>query len=137
MTKSTFGRLLAVALPVYLMLMTTPGLTADATQPKISNKWRIECSGAAHSSGTIEFRVTPHEGTASTVSVSIEKGRGENAVARDIRDAFKAQLDTRRYHIETDDGEDVLVKKASGQPDFALELVSSSVDHVRLHLQRE
>ncbi len=119
-----------------LTLAQAAGSAADA-KPHISNKWRIECSGAAHSAGVIEFRVTPHEGTPVTVSVAITKDRGENAVARDIRDAFRTQLATDRFHVETDDGEDVLVKKKGGQPDFALELIANSVEHVKLKLERE
>jgi hypothetical protein len=102
-----------------------------------SNKWRIECSGRAEGEGAMHFRVTPKEGETKDVDVRIAQGRGENAVARDIRDAFQAQLSPQRYHIESDDGEDVVIKVKSGTPDFSLVLVDSSVEHVRLHLQRE
>jgi hypothetical protein len=71
------------------------------------------------------------------VSVNIAKGRSENGVARDIRDAFRAQLPPERFQAEEDDGEDVLVKKKNGQPDFAIELAGSTVPEVRLNLQRE
>jgi hypothetical protein len=57
-------------------------------------------------------------------------------VATDIRDALKVALDVKTYKVEVDDGEDVLVKKLKG-PDFALELVSSSVTNVRLNIQKE
>jgi hypothetical protein len=102
-----------------------------------SNTWRIECSGNAESSGTIEFRVLPQQGAVIPVSVSVEKGRSENDVAKAIRDAFRAQLPAARFTAETDDGEDVLVKKKGGQPDFAIELAASNVEHVRLNIQRE
>jgi hypothetical protein len=107
----------------------------EAVKP--SNGWRIECSGNAESTGTIEFRVLPHEGDTIPVSVRVSKGRSENEVAKDIRDAFRAQLPPERFQAETDDGEDVLLKKKDGQPDFAIELAGSSVEHVRLNLQRE
>jgi hypothetical protein len=107
----------------------------EAVNP--SNSWRIECSGNAESSGTIQFNVLPHQGTMVPVSVSIAKGRSENEVAQDIRDAFRAQLPAGRFQAETDDGEDVLIKKKDGQPDFAIELVQSNVEQVRLNVQRE
>jgi hypothetical protein len=104
---------------------------------KPSDSWRIECSGNAESAGTIQFRVLPHEGQVIPVSVTIAKGRSENEVAKDIRDAFRAQLPPDRFQSEEDDGEDVLVKKKAGQPDFAIELAGSTVPEVRLNLQRE
>lgn len=105
--------------------------------PEYSNKWRIESSGRAEGEGAIHFRVTPKEGDATDVDVTIPQGRSENEVAHDIRDAFQSQLPTERYQIESDDGEDVLIKVKSGTPDFSLVLVESTVEHVRLHLQRE
>lgn len=109
--------------------------TAD-DRPSYSNKWRIEVSESAKSDGTMLFRVTPKEGTPVDVTVSIKDGRGENNIAKDIRDAFKAALDPKAFHTETDDGEDVLLKKKKG-PDFALVLVESTVESVRLNVEKE
>jgi hypothetical protein len=111
--------------------------TAAVEAVKPSNGWRIECSGNAESAGTINFRVLPHQGEVIAVVVQVQKGRSENEVAKDIRDAFRAQLPAGRFQAETDDSEDVLVKKKGGQPDFAIELAASSVQDVRLNLQRE
>ena len=82
------------------------------------------------------FRVTPKDGTPVEVTVAIKKGRGENNIAKDIRDGFKAALDPKSFHTETDDGEDVLLKKKKG-PDFALVLVESTVESVRLNIEKE
>lgn len=103
----------------------------------LSNKWRIQCSESAKSDGVIQFRVKPEDAEPIEVSVSIEDGRSENGVARDIRDAFQEQLPAGRYSVETDDGEDVLVKKDFGEPNFSLELVASDVKAVRINLDRE
>jgi hypothetical protein len=108
----------------------------EAPPLKLSNKWRIEVSEGANNDGTILFRVTPKEGTPVDVSVAIKDGRGEDGVARDIRDAFKATLDSKAFHAEIDDGEDVLVKKKSG-PEFELTLVESTVKGTRLDIERE
>jgi len=120
---------------VFLSLAFTAGVAADDS--KIAKEWRIECDGGAHSDGKIEFRVTPKDEPPMQVAVIIKNGRGENGVARDIRDAFRAQLDPKRFHIETDDGEDVLVKRKHGQPNFILELVSSTVEHVKMKVEIE
>ncbi|HTE39883.1 MAG TPA: hypothetical protein VK629_03585 [Steroidobacteraceae bacterium] len=118
-------------------LIATQHSIAAVESVNPSNGWRIECSGDAESAGTITFNVLPNKGQVIAVSVNIAKGRGENEVAKDIRDAFRAQLPPDRFTAEADDGEDVLLKKKSGQPDFAIELASSTVEDVRLNLQRE
>lgn len=117
-------------------LVLAGNVAAADDQPDYSNKWRIEVSESAKSDGTMLFRVTPKEGTPVDVTVSIKDGRGENNIAKDIRDAFKSALDPKSFHTETDDGEDVLLKKKKG-PDFALVLVESTVESVRLNIEKE
>ena len=102
-----------------------------------SNAWRIEVSEGANSDGEILFRVTPKGGATQDVRVVIDDGTSEDHVARVIKNTFEDQLDTSRYDIEMDDEEDVLVKKDLTEPRFALELVSSTVKSVRLHVQKE
>ena len=112
------------------------GGPAMADDLKLSNKWRVEVSEGAKSDGLIKFRVTGKEGTPVDVSVAIEKGRGENDVAADIRDAFRAVLDKDVYSAEKDDGEDVLLKKHKG-PDFELKLIESTVKGTRINVEKE
>lgn len=100
-----------------------------------SNKWRLEFSGSARSDGTIVISVTPEGGETVEVSTDILKGDGENRVADKVRDSLKAAL--ANYRLSLDDGEDVLIKKRSGQPDFDAAVVSNSVESVRIRVQRE
>jgi hypothetical protein len=116
---------------------TAPVAAPAKTNVKYSNKWRIEVSGGANSDGEMVFAVTPKGGTPTNVTVKLDDGQGENNVARAIKNAFEDQIDTRKYDIELDDGEDVLVKKDMTEPVFALELVSSTVKNTRVKLQRE
>jgi hypothetical protein len=108
-----------------------------APELSYSNKWRIEVSEGANSDGEFVFRVTPKGGATQEIRIVVDDGASEDHVARIIKRAFEKQLDTRRYDIEIDDGEDVLVKKDLTEPAFALELVSSTVRSVRLRLQKE
>ena len=108
---------------------------ADASPT--SNKWRIEMSGQALTTGDIVFRVTPRQGNSVDVTVGIKSGRAENSVAKDVRDALAARLSPDRYTVEVDDGEDILIKKRDGQPDFALELVESTVQNVSIKVEGE
>jgi hypothetical protein len=84
----------------------------------------------------LKFAVTPKDGQPVEVSVPIKDGRGENGVAQDIRKAFSETLDSKAFHAEVDDGEDVLVKRRKG-PDFEVKLVESTVEAVRITIERE
>ena len=118
-------------------VFSTGCASTSPTDAKTSNKWRIEFSENANSDGVIVFRVTPLDGQSIDVSAYISDGTRENSVASHVRDAFKAQLPDGAYHIEKDDGEDVLVKHRGDTPNFSLELISSSVKSVRIDIERE
>lgn len=95
------------------------------------NKWRLEFSGNAASAGHIVLEFTPDQGEPMRATADIVQGRGENAVAKDVRDALRAQVGA-RYHIEVDDGEDVLVKKKRGEHAFIVTVVENTVQGVRI-----
>jgi hypothetical protein len=101
------------------------------------NKWRIQCSESAKSDGTIVFRVITLGAEPIDVGVAIADGTGENAVARRIRDALRERLPWGEFQVETDDGEDVLVKRRLGESKFVLQLVRNDVRSVRINLDRE
>lgn len=109
---------------------------APAAPLKLSNKWRIEVHEGANNTGTLLFRVTPDKGTATEIVVNIEKGRSENGVATDIKDTFKKALDPKVYHIEKDDGEDVLVKRRTG-PNFEVKFIESTLKGTRINIDKE
>jgi len=102
-----------------------------------SNKWRLQFSGHAKVDGEIELSFTPKGGTASSVVVAVPKGTGENAAARLTRDTVKKTFGKDVYHVETDDGEDVLVKKRGSTPDFDLIVVRNTADGLRVSVDRE
>ena len=120
-----------------LLLVSCGGTAVTGNNSSLSNKWRIQVSEGAKSTGNLVFRITP-DGQASTdVSVGIVEGARENKIASVIRDAFRAQLPPDGFHIERDDGEDVLVKRRGDTPRFALALISSTVKSVRIRLDKE
>ena len=94
-------------------------LASIASADGVENKWRLEFSGGAESSGRIVLQLAPSEGDPLRATVDVREGRSENGVANDVRDALQAQAG-RRYDIEMDDGEDVLVKKDDGERDFVI-----------------
>ena len=123
-------------LPAIAAVATFIATPAHAEDLKLSNKWRVEVSEGAKSDGTILFRVTAKDGQPVDVPVAIKDGTSENSVARTIRDAFRATLNKEEFHSETDDGEDVLLKKRKG-PNFELKFVESDVKAVRIRVEKE
>jgi len=117
-----------------------PAAPAAATEPAknlhYSNKWRIEIKEGANNDGVARFEVTPKGEATIAVTVTIKEGRSENGVASDVKKAFSAALDAKRFHVEGDDGEDVLVKRKSG-PDFSLKLVESTLRGTHFDVERE
>jgi hypothetical protein len=113
------------------------GLVATvASADGVENKWRLEVSGDAESTGRIVLELAPAVGDPIRATVDVPKGLGENDVARDVRDALQAQAG-KRYSVETDDGEDVLVKKHEGERDFVITIVENSVQGVKLDVDAE
>lgn len=115
-----------------IVLLTTAQLAVAST----SNKWRLQFSGGANSDGTIVIRLSPKEGDALEASIDIEDGRSENGVAKDVVSGLKEQVGE-RFHVERDDGEDVLIKKRRGNSNFGVEVISNSVKGVRINKDRE
>ena len=108
---------------------------ADGRTPPTSGA--SSSTAQALKTGDMQFRVTPRQGESVDVVATIKSGRAENAVAKDVRDAFAAKLSPERYTVEVDDGEDILIKKKDGQPDFALELIESDVRNVNIRIEGE
>jgi hypothetical protein len=130
------GALAQDTAPVAVPAAESEAAPVAAANLKYSNKWRIEVKEGANNDGVARFRVTPKGEAAIEVAVNVKDGRSENGVARDVKDAFKAALDPKRFHVEGDDGEDVLVKKKGG-PDFSIVLVESTLKGTRFDLERE
>jgi hypothetical protein len=101
-----------------------------------SNKWRAEMSGKAKVDGEIELSFVPEGGTATSVVVAIPKKTGENTAARLVRDTLRQTFGD-VYHVEVDDGEDVLVKAHGSTPHFDLVVVRNTAEGLRIHLQHE
>jgi hypothetical protein len=119
------------------VLLGAGGVQAADTKLKVSPKWRIEVSEGAKSDGVLRFQLTPYGQAPVALDVPIQDGRGENGVAQDINSFFRTALDSNVYTVEVDDGEDVLVKKHRDAANFEIRLLESTVEAVRIHVQRE
>ena len=130
MMPSGFRRAATVAIAIGLIA------SAAMVQAEPSNKWRVVLDHTADNDGAIVLRIAPAGGTPIDVETKIPARTGENHAAHILRDSLKASLG-KGYHVETDDGEDLLIKKQHETPDFDLTLVSSSVTGLTIKLKRE
>jgi hypothetical protein len=115
----------------FLLVLVGTASAADAPPP--ASKWHIAITGSATSDGQIQFRVTPHEGDAVTITVDVNHGRPESFIHKDVVEAFKAQLPKKRFKSEFVGGK-ALVKAGPGEGDFAVEMAGSTVQGVRVQV---
>lgn len=129
----TYPRATGLARVIVLLLLV---LSVGAAMASGSNKWRIKFNHSARSDGTIVLNISSKDEAPMTVTTQVPKGTSEDHVAKLVRDSLRAQLGE-HYHIEIDDGEDVLVKKHFGQPDLDISLGSNTVQGVTVKFHKE
>jgi hypothetical protein len=116
---------------------TEASAAAPAEKLRYTDDYRISVNEDAESDGEIVFRLTPKGGTAQDVKVAIKKGTSENNVAGEIKKAFVAQIGTKDYNIEMEDGENVIIERSMGAKDYSLVLVRSTVKDVTVKVHRD
>jgi hypothetical protein len=100
------------------------------------SKWRIEFDHSSDNAGEIVLRITPENGQPIDVTTQIPDSTRENVAADLVRDSLKAALG-KRYKIQTDDGEDVLIRRSGKTPKFELTLASSTVTGLSIKIERD
>ena len=115
-----------------LVLLSSLAVAAEG----IENKWRLQLSGDAESSGQITLAIAAANEEAITVSVPIAADLDENAVAAAVVNALNLSLGD-LYQVERDDGEDVLIKRLPGEKKFSVSVVENTVRGVRVNLDEE
>jgi hypothetical protein len=133
--QSRFLLTLTASLLAWLSLMFAGALRAQDSTP-LSGGWNIASSGTAGTSGELLFRLTPADGgDATEVTVFVLSGTNETGVASSIRRALSTQLNAARYDVEAGEGANVLVTPDRPDDRFALQLVDSDVENVRVVVQ--
>lgn len=125
-----------MAIAIAATVLAGPAAVAD-DDATASHRWRIDVSEGANNAGTIRFVLTPAGGDMTSVEVPVAKGRHENDVAKDVRDAFIRALPAEQYSVEVDDGEDVVVSNKDPAPKFTIAVVGSDVKGTRIHVERK
>jgi hypothetical protein len=126
----SFGRLAGLSAALLL------GALASSAQADPSNKWRIEFGGRAANDGVLVLRLNPVNGKSVDVETKVPANSGEEHIARAVADSLKYSLGE-RYHIETDDGEDVIIRTSGDAPRFDVTLARSSLTGLEVQIERE
>jgi len=132
MARTPLPRLAVTGATVLALL-----LAAFAAEARPSNKWRLEFSGGADSDGSIVITLLPVGGEPIVTTTAVEDGTSENGVAKTVVKSLEAQLDEDVFHVERDDGEDVLIKRRRGAANFDVEITENTVKGVRINPDRE
>lgn len=124
--------LMASTLMAFALLVASASVGAQQTE----NKWRLEFSGNAESAGEVTLALAPEGEAAVIVTVPIAEDTRENDIASAVANQLRLRVgDT--YQVERDDGEDVLVKRRTGEKKFSVGLVDNTVEGLSLALDRE
>ncbi len=109
---------------------------ATIAQADPAGKWRVEFSDRADNDGVLTLHVSPEAGTPVDVETKITAKSSPDRVAKTVRDSLRVSLGD-GYHVETDDGEDVVIKKVGKTPKFELTLASSTLTGLQVKIKRE
>ncbi len=112
------------------------GMLANFAQADPAGKWRVAFDNHADNDGTLTLRVSPKDGTPVDVETKIAAKSSADRVAQAVRDSLKVSLGE-GYHVETDDGEDVIVSRTGKTPKFELTLASSSLTGLEVKIERD
>lgn len=121
---------------------TTPSASTEApldrSKLSYSNKWRITFDNSAKIDGTLVFRMTLKGSDAEpvVVNVPIKKGTGENNAADVVKLALRKAF-PKKFKVEGDDGESVLVKLNFTEGSSSLELLSNDVNGLKIKIKKE
>jgi hypothetical protein len=121
---------------IFLIAALVAATALAASGPPLASAWNIATTGKAASSGDLDFRITPNDGTNPVdITVPVISGASQDSVARSIRRALSSQLRSDHYDVELGENGNVRVSDPRGQPNFSLELVDSNIENVRVAVQ--
>ena len=112
------------------------GSLAAAAQADPAGKWRVEFGSHADNDGTLTLRVAPEGGTPVDVETKITTKSGAGKVAKAVSDSLKVSLGE-GYHVETDNGEDVVIMREGKTPKFEVTLAGSTLTGLVVKIEKE
>jgi len=110
----------------------------DRSSLSYSNKWRVTFDNRAKNDGTLVFRMVMKNSDADpvVVNIPIKKGTGENNAADVVKQALRKAF-PKKFKVEGDDGESVLVKLNIAEGSSSLVLLSNDVQGLKIKIKKE
>jgi hypothetical protein len=110
----------------------------DRSKLSYSNKWRVNFDNRAKNDGTLVFRMVLKNSDADpvVVNIPIKKGTGENNAADAVKLALRNAF-PKKFKVEGDDGESVLVKLNIAEGSSSLVLLSNDVKGLKIKIKKE
>jgi hypothetical protein len=96
----------------------------------------VAFSSRAGNDGTFTLRVAPEGGAPVDVDTKIAANSGADKVAKAVRDSLRVSLG-KGYHVETDDGEDVVIGREGKTPKFEVTLACSTLTGLVVWIKKE
>jgi len=127
--------LLACAALIAPQAQETPAAPAQAMAPAppMHDEATVVCDGKAKADGKVEFVFTPAGGTASTVSVTLQKGMKKQDGCRDIAKELGVALGA-GYEVKQYDDDKVKVE-GKDKAKFALTVGAVTVGGFSVHMK--
>jgi hypothetical protein len=112
------------------------GSFAAGVQADSAGKWRVLFGSRADNDGALTLRISPEGGAPVDVATAITAKSGPDKVAKTVRDSLRVALGD-GYHVETDDGEDVVIKREGKTPKFEVTLASTTLTGLDVKIKKE
>ena len=112
------------------------GSFAAAAHADPAGKWRVAFSSRPDNDGALTLRIAPEGGAPVDVETKITAKSSADKVARTVRDSLRVSLGE-GYHVETDDGEDIVIKREGKTPKFEVTLANSTLAGLVIKIRKE
>lgn len=118
-------------LTLFLLIAFTSSMAA-----RPSNKWRLHFDGKAKNDGVLTLQFSPVGGQPSQIAIEIKDNTRENAASKETTQQLKEAYEN-DYKISHQDGEEIKIKTKSGRADFVLEVLSNTIEGLKVKTDRE
>ena len=112
------------------------GSIAAGAQADSAGKWRVEFGSRPDNDGALILRISPEGGTPVDVETKITAKSSADKVAKTVRDSLRVSLG-KGYHVETDDGEDVVIGREGKTPKFEVTLAGTTLTGLDVKIKKE
>ena len=109
---------------------------AAAAPADPAGKWRVAFGSRPDNDGALTLRIAPEGGAPVDVETKITAKSSADKVAKTVRDSLRVSLG-KGYHVETDDGEDVVIGREGKTPKFEVTLAGTTLTGLDVKIKKE